>query len=102
MQSHTLTNDDGTSPAKSFEVRIAKGKVISGPRAITLRQGETITLRLVSDREGEVHVHGYDLHVRLRPNEPTTLTFVAKLTGRFAYELHRPPIELGVLEVYPR
>ena len=44
---------------------IADGKLQSGPRLIQLPQGETVALKVTSDRNDELHVHGYDLHAQL-------------------------------------
>jgi len=59
-------------------------------------------IRITSDDADEVHRHGYDLHLKLKPGIAGTLEFKAKLTGRFTYELHKSGLDLGVLEVYPR
>lgn len=85
-----------------FELVIASGKLQSGPRLIQLQQGEAVTLKITSDRNDELHLHGYDLHVHLQPHRPATLSFGADRSGRFEYELHQAQVELGVLEVQPR
>lgn len=87
---------------RRFELRIKHGKLDSGESVIRLTEGDSVTLIVSSDTADELHVHGYNLHLQLRPNEPAGLSFVANLTGRFPYELHRANVELGVLEVYPR
>ena len=46
--------------------------------------------------------HGYDLKLKLQPNQPGTLQFAAKRTGRFTIELHNGGAEIGVLEIYPK
>ena len=85
-----------------FELVIADGKLQSGPRLIQLPQGETVALKVTSDRNDELHVHGYDLHAQLRAHTPATLSFKADRSGRFEYERHKAQVELGVLEVQPR
>ncbi len=92
-----------TLPApRIFELMVAGGKLQSGPRLIQLRQGEAVTLKVTSDRNDELHVHGYDLHAHLHAHTPATLSFEAGRSGRFEYELHQAHVELGVLEVQPR
>jgi hypothetical protein len=56
---------------------------------------------LKSDIADELHLHGYDLHIKTKPGETATLRFNASKTGRFGYELHHAKAELGALEVYP-
>ncbi len=87
---------------REFDVRVLHGKREAGPSVIKLMQGETVTLRVTSDVSDDLHLHGYDLHLHLKPNEAAALTFVADRTGRFTYELHHARLELGALEVYPR
>lgn len=64
--------------------------------------GEAVELTVVSARDDELHLHGYDLTLDLRAGEPGTLRFVAEHAGRFEIELHRGHAQIGVLEVLPR
>jgi hypothetical protein len=85
-----------------FEISIRDGKAVSGSPLLQVREGDEITLKIVSDRGDELHLHGYDLHADLVPGETSTLAFTATRTGRFGMEMHRSHTELGALEVYPR
>jgi len=85
-----------------FELVIADGKLQSGSRLIQLQQGETVSLKVTSDQNDELHVHGYDLHTQLQAHMPAMLSFKADRSGRFEYELHKAQVELGVLKVQPR
>ena len=76
--------------------------LVSGPKLIQLKRDDAVSMTIVSDSADELHVHGYDLHVPLVPNEPATLRFVARRTGRYGFELHRAGKELGVFEIYPK
>lgn len=89
----------------AFEFRLEKGHRVSGPELIQVVQGTALSLRLTADRAEELHVHGYDLHLHLKPGEPGTLDFVAEHSGRFDIELHGQGGAHGglvVLEVTPR
>lgn len=88
--------------AEVISVEVKGGKVVSGPKVTRLKRDDPVTLTILSDRADELHVHGYDLHLKLVPNQAATLQFVAKRTGRFSYELHKSGTELGVLEIYPK
>jgi hypothetical protein len=85
-----------------FEINIQDGRVVAGSTLLQAHEGDEITLKIVSDRSDELHLHGYDMHARIVPGETTTLVFAATRTGRFGLEMHRTHIELGTLEVYPR
>lgn len=69
-------------------VRIEQGQRVAGPALIRIPQGATVLLHFASDRDGELHLHGYDKHVQLLAGKVVTLKFKAEHSGRFEYELH--------------
>jgi hypothetical protein len=83
------------------DLTVQGGKLKSGPTIIKLVQGQSLTIRIIADRSDELHLHGYDLHLVLSPNETATLAISAEQSGRFTYELHQANMELGAIEVYP-
>jgi len=85
-----------------FELVVRGGKPVSGPLVLQVHEGEQVVLNIRSDSGDELHLHGYDLHARIAPDQTTSLQFTANRTGRFGLELHRAHTELGALEVYPR
>lgn len=91
-----------SSAVRTFALIVRSGRLASGPSVIQVRQGDRVRLELTTDTSDELHVHGYDLHLKTRPDELVSLDFVAKRTGRFGLELHRAALDLGALEVYPR
>jgi hypothetical protein len=96
-------NSESAAPALPiFELHVRDGRLVSGPQVIRLRQGDEILLRITSDTSDEFHLHGYNRELQLKAGEPATLQIHADLAGRFGYELHHMPTELGALEVLPR
>jgi hypothetical protein len=89
-------------PSQTVDLIVSGGRLIQGPTVIRATAGDHVLMRITSDAEDELHLHGYNLKLHLRPNVPATLSFEARRTGRFTYELHRRDVELGALEVYPR
>jgi hypothetical protein len=85
-----------------FDLVVKDGKLTSGHPVIQVHQGEHVVLRISSNATDELHLHGYDLHARITPQETAVLEFSANRTGRFTLELHEAQTELGALEVYPR
>lgn len=83
------------------EWRIENGKLASGPAVVRAQQGQTLTLSFVSDIADEVHLHGYDLPLKLTAGVPATLEFSASHSGRFELELHHAHLEVAVIEVLP-
>lgn len=86
----------------TFEIVIQNKKIVSGPTTIKVNQGEDITIKITSDEAEEFHVHAYDESVELELNKQAMLTFNAKLSGRFPFELEKSKTELGALEVQPK
>ena len=89
-------------PEKLFELVVKDGKLASGPENMKVRVGDQVTLRIQSNANDELHVHGYDLKLRVKAGEIATLQFAATRSGRFELELHRKHTPAGALEVYPK
>ena len=87
---------------KEFHLVLKAGKLASGAAEFQVRQGDEVRLRIEADRNEELHLHGYDLKLRVKGGEPATLAFAAQRSGRFELELHRGHTQLGALEVYPK
>ena len=90
------------SAAQRFELVVKDGKLLSGPTVISVPQGTPVTLRITVDHHDELHLHGYDLTLKLPTATPAELSFVADRSGRFEYELHHAHVDLGALEVQPQ
>lgn len=87
---------------KSFEIVVKDGKLAGAPEKMQVRVGDQVTLRIQSNANDELHVHGYDLKLRIKAGELATLQFAATRSGRFELELHRRHTPAGALEVYPK
>ncbi|MES1931712.1 hypothetical protein T35B1_03826 [Salinisphaera shabanensis T35B1] len=83
-----------------FEVR--DGRRVTGPPVLSARQGGVLEIQIASDRDDELHMHGYDRTWPLRGGEISRLTLVLDQAGRFSVELHHADIELTALEVRPQ
>lgn len=88
-----------TRVAVAIEIR--GGRLHSGPQVVKLVQGQTVALTVRSDRNDELHLHGYDIAMPLVAGEPATMTVEATRSGRFEYEIHSLHAAIGALEVYP-
>jgi hypothetical protein len=98
----SATASNVTSDVMHVDLVVAHGRLVSGPTVVKVMKNDRVVLSVTSDRADELHVHGINLHLKLKPGQTDSLDFVASVTGRFTYELHRADIELGALEVYPR
>lgn len=79
--------------------------VLSADNTATVRvkKGQTVQIRGRSAEAAEMHVHGYDNVVQMKPNKVGKLTFKAKNDGMFEIELHtaQSAVEIGTLRVDP-
>ena len=81
-----------------IEVSVADGAVDGGGRtAVAL--GDTVTIRISSDIDDHIHLHGYDVLVDVTAGEPAELTFEATIPGVFEVELEDSRIQLLELEI---
>ena len=69
---------------------------------LRLKEGDTVTFRVVSDVPEEVHVHGYDIAKDLEPGKVTTVSFPATITGIFEIEYEHAGEQIGQLRVDPK
>jgi len=94
------------------EVRIAGREVVQPAGArLVLQHGDAVRIRWRSDEAVDLHVHGYDLLVRVEADAPTETAFEARATGRFPVTSHGFGSERGghahgapllFIEVHPR
>ena len=95
-------------PQRVIDVRIENRKVVAPRAAIRTTEGDVIELRWTSDEAVELHVHGYNLKLHVRPDAPAAMVIEAYATGRFPITSHgwgdggHGHDALTYLEVYPR
>ena len=64
-------------------------------------KGEMVTFTITTDKDEEVHLHGYDIHFDCKANQPLTRTFTADKAGQFELELEATHTQLTSLTVKP-
>ena len=89
----------GTDADGVIELRIVGGQVEGGARREKVAVGSEVTLRVTSDVADEVHVHTYDLTVKLVPGQTSELTFLARIPGIHEVELEERGRKVLDLEV---
>ena len=95
---------------KEFELNIQNGKVPKGSYLMKVQKGDQIRWKVLSDADGELHIHAYHIDQIIKAKKPTMYSFTATATGRYRVEWH-PESERGkgvhhseplaLLEVYP-
>ena len=93
----TVAEQEGTV----IEVKVVGGRTEGGVQRAAVELNDTLVLRVTSDADDEVHVHGYDLEFEVGPARPGELTFEATIPGVFEVELHDAGREILKLEVRP-
>ncbi|MEV7400566.1 hypothetical protein AB0N93_09200 [Streptomyces sp. NPDC091267] len=86
-------------PGSTLEISVRDGKVSPAPGRAEIKKGRTVRLRVHSDRDDTLHVHGYDKEARLPAGRTVTLTFTADRTGLFEVETHESDLLLTQLVV---
>jgi hypothetical protein len=99
-------------PAR-FSIAIQGRKVDPAHSTIRITQGSALEVAFTADEEVELHLHGYDRLLVVKPDAIAVLRLEAKIAGRFAIEGHRfgsgaaggrsrRHVVLLYLEVHPR
>lgn len=74
---------------RSLSFAVAQGAVAGIPgNTVNVQQGDEVELKWSSDVPMELHLHGYDIEVRVAPQAPATMSFKANIPGRFSIEQH--------------
>ena len=77
---------------------VRDGRADPAPHRVEVPLKSTVELRVSTDRDAEVHVHGYDLEYVVHPGSPGCVAFTADRAGLFDVEAH-PDTLLVQLEV---
>ena len=85
---------------RTIEVTVTGAKTMN-PDTWRVNQNDTLTVNIKSDTDGEVHLHGYDIHFDTKAGQTVTQTFKADQTGDYDIEWESTSTELGQLVVSP-
>ncbi len=69
-------------------------KVTPAPSTVDLAVGETLTLIVTSDRDDDLHVHGFEVQATLVPGRPTSVTLTGEAPGVYEVETHDTALRL--------
>lgn len=84
--------------SKTIDVTVTAATHMDPP-TWTANQNDTMTVNVKSDTDGEVHLHGYDIHFDTKAGQTVTQTFKADKTGSFPIEWESTSTPLGQLVV---
>lgn len=82
----------------TLDVTVTGGKTMK-PSDWKANQNDTVTVNIKSDKDGEVHLHGYDIHFETRAGQTVSKTFKADKSGAYPIEWESTSTDLGQLVV---
>ena len=85
---------------RTVDVTITGAKTMS-PHTWSANQNDTLTVNIKSDTDGEVHLHGYDIHFDTKAGQTVIQTFKADKSGSYDIEWESTSTPLGQLVVSP-
>ena len=83
---------------KTLNVTVTAGKAMDPPDW-KVNQNDSVTVNIKSDKDGEVHLHGYDIHFDVKAGQTVSQTFKADKSGTFPIEWETTGADLGQLVV---
>jgi hypothetical protein len=95
----TYANRSAGKPV-TVDVSVTGGKTME-PRDWKANQNDTVTVNIKSDKDGEVHLHGYDIHFETKAGQTVSQTFKADKSGTYPIEWESTSTDLGQLVVSP-
>ena len=81
-----LCGPAGPPEHRTFDVSFTDGKL--EPDTLEVKQGDSVVLRVESDRPGSIHLHGYDIEQEVAAGAMGEFEFIADATGRFLLNFH--------------
>ena len=87
-------NRGGGGKDVTISVTVTKASVMT-PSDLKAQQNDRVTFNVTSDTDGEVHLHGYDIHFDTKAGQTVTQKFTADKTGDFPIEWESTSTELG-------
>jgi hypothetical protein len=93
------TGGSSRPKVKDIIVSVKDGKVTPALDRVKVDKGMTVKILVNSDKEDEVHVHGYEKESAVSPTVPAIIVFTADKTGEFEVETHKSSKVLFLLQV---
>lgn len=100
--------EEAADDVRRYEITIRDRKVVRDSDVIRITQGDEVELVWTTDEAANLHLHGYDIELDIKPEAPTVMAFEAHATGRYPITSHgfgehqHGHETLLYIEVYPR
>ncbi len=108
------TAEAADAKRRVINLTIKNRRVVAPQGRIRVTQGEVVELRWQTDEQVELHLHGYDKKLTVKPGTQATMVLRAKIAGRFPLTSHgwghhgtghgrgHGHDALAFIEIYPR
>jgi hypothetical protein len=88
---------------RRFELRVENWRIADNVKTVRVQRDDAVELVWSADRRTDVHLHGYNIEVTVKPEQTQVMAFRARATGRFPIETHDARYTILLyLEVHPR
>ena len=87
------------SAEPTFSITYAAGQVTGDTGRLKVKLGTKVVIQVRSDVADEVHLHGYDVSVKVAARGTARVSFTAKIPGVFELELEKLGKELAKVQV---
>jgi ferric-dicitrate binding protein FerR (iron transport regulator) len=71
-----------------IELKLTGETVPVAQRSWRVTKGDKITLRINGDTPGQLHLHAYQVDIKVVPGQTAETSFTAHATGRFRLQFH--------------
>ncbi|MFY9616350.1 MAG: hypothetical protein WAT58_13215 [Candidatus Dormiibacterota bacterium] len=90
-----------TLPPNTVAINLTVTGSNVSPQDPSAKKGQNVQMTITTDKDEEVHLHGYDIHFSCKAGSPLTMNFVADKTGQFEIELEATSTHLTNFTVNP-
>jgi hypothetical protein len=73
---------------KATRIELRDHVTVGGTKSIEVQKGDPVRIVVSSDRDDDIHLHGYDIERTVAPGKPATFAFRASIEGVFELESH--------------
>ena len=90
-----------STPSSAVTINLKVSGSSISPASPEAVKGQKVTMTITTDKDEEVHLHGYDIHFDCKANQPLSKAFTADKTGSFEMELEKTSTHLTNFDVTP-
>lgn len=96
----TATTAKPAAPAIPV-VTIKNGKAVGGVKSITVKQGDRVRFKVVSDKAYEIHLHGFDIAKDVKAGGSVSYDVKTQAPGLYEFEIEDTGTKIGQVKVEP-